>query len=448
MDLRNDPVPSLIRRLAVPASVGMVFSTLLNVTDTWYAGMLSPTALAALSLGGPVFFLVMTLGIGIGQACNALVGNRLGADEESAARFMAFQAMSFSVIVAAVGALLVWLASPWLFAVMGGEGEYLLQARSYTNVVLLGAVFFALSLVLNAILNTQGDTYSYRNAQIVAFVANLGLDPFFMFTLGLGVTGVALATICVQAGVVCWLAFKVKNLDFLHDGKWMEFSPRRSAFVEIARQSIPNSASMMLVAVGSLIIVAFVARFGESAMAAYGAALRIEQLILLLIIGINIAALSLTGVNYGAGDIARIRETFLTGARYSCGLMVVGAVLLVVFATPLMSIFSDSPEVVDIGVTYLYFEAAVLPAYAMLFLCAAMLQGLKRPQVALYFNILRQVVGQLLLFWLAIDVFGMDLTGIWWSVLIINWVLAVCIYIAVRASLRRVSCELQPSDSP
>ena len=445
VDLSVDPVPGLIRRLALPASVGMVFSTLLNVTDTWYAGLLSPTALAALSLAGPVFFLVMTLGIGVGQATNALVGNELGANDPDLARHKAFQAISFSVIITILAALVAWWATPMLFAAMGGGGEYLEQATSYIKIVLLGSVFFSLSIVMNSILNTRGDTVSYRNAQIVAFFANIALDPFFMFTLGLGVTGVAFATICVQAGAVAWLTFKVMRLDFLAGGRRSEFVPRLARFVEIARQSVPSSASMMLVAVGSLIIVAFVSRFGEDAMAAYGVALRIEQLILLLVIGINIAALSLTGVNYGARNLARINEVHATAMRYAFGLMAFGAVILVIFAESLMSLFSDSASVQDIGVTYLYFEAAVLPAYAITFLSASILQGLKRPEVALYFNIVRQVIAQLLFFWLAIDVFGLDLTGVWWSVLIINWVLAVLIFGAVRRALRRVAIELAPA---
>lgn len=445
VNLRSDPIPVLIRRLALPASIGMVFSVLLNVTDTFYAGMLSSTALAALSLAGPVFFLVMTLGIGIGQATNALVGNRLGSDDMEGARGMAMQSISFAVIVSVLAAAVTLWATPWLFALMGGEGEYLNEARAYINIVLTGTVLFSLSLVLNSILNTRGDTVSYRNAQIVAFVANIGLDPLFMFIFGLGVSGVAVATICVQAGVVAWLSLKVSRLDFLQGVRWAEFVPSTKRFVEIARQSVPSSASMLLVAVGSLIIVAYVARFGEEAMAAYGVALRIEQLILLLIIGINIAALSLTGVNYGAGDLARVQEIYKTALRYTMSLMAVGAVVLVVFAGPLMALFSDEAAVRDIGVTYLYFEAMILPAYAVTFLSASMLQGLKRPEIALYFNIVRQVLAQLLLFWIAIDVLGAGLTGIWWSVLVINWVLALLIFLAVRSSLRRVADELQPT---
>lgn len=427
----------------------MVFSTLLTVTDTWYAGMLSPTALAALSLAGPVFFLVMTLGIGIGQATNALVGNRLGADQSDAARRLALQSIAFATLMSLAGAALAFLCTPWLFRLMGGEAPYLQPATEYMYVVLLGTAFFALALVINAILNTRGDTTSYRNAQIVAFLANIGLDPLFMFVFDLGVTGVAVATIVVQGGVVLWLLHKVLGLDFMQAPEAREFRPDLASWRDIARQSIPTSASMMLVAVGSLIIVSFVARFGESAMAAYGIALRIEQLILLPTIGINIAVLSMTGVNFGAGLHERVREIYRTGILMALSLMLVGGVVLVIFAGPVMDLFTADEEVRAIGKTYLYFEAAILPAYALTFLSAAALQGLKRPEVTLYFNIIRQVVAQLLLFWLVVDVMDADITGLWWSVLAINWLLGLAIMLVAHRVVARSSTVEPPlSEAP
>ena len=448
MDLRHDPIAPLIRKLAMPASIGMLFSTLLTVVDTFYAGMLSPTALAALSLAGPVFFLVMTFGIGVGQATNALVGNRLGAEEPQAARRLAMQSISFATAISLVAAGLAYLSAPWLFRVMGGEQPYLAPALAYINVVLLGAVFFSLAMVINSILNTRGDTRSYRNAQIVAFFLNIGLDPLFMFGFGMGVVGVAVATIVVQAGVVIYLLSKVVRLDFLQLPRLLELKPHAPSYLEIARQSLPTSVSMMLVAAGSLIIVAFVARFGESAMAAYGVALRIEQLMLLPVIGINIAALSMTGVNYGADQFDRVRETYLTGMRYAVILMIGGGAALILFGGQVMSLFSDDVNVQSIGANYLVFEAFILPAYGLTFLSGAMLQGLKKPTIALYFNIVRQIIAQLVLFTIAVELLESSIEGIWWSVLFINWVLAIAIVWVVRHQLARLRKVDTPKGSP
>ncbi len=438
MDLRVDPIAPLIRKISMPASVGMVFSTLLAVVDTFYAGMLSAVALAALTLAGPVFFLVMTLGMGAGQATNALVGNQLGAGDDSKARHLAIQSISFATIVSLSGALAAFVFTPNLFILMGGESPYLAPATDYMRVVLAGNVFFGLAIVLNSILNTRGDTRSYRNAQFVALLVNIVLDPFFMFTLDMGVVGVAVATIVVQAGVAAHLLVKVAKLDFMVRPFWQEWIPSISSFKEIAMQSMPTTASMMLVAVGSLIIVRFVALFGAQSMAAYGIALRIEQLVLLPVIGINIAALSITGVNFGARQFSRVREVYRVGTQYALLLTIIGALALIGFAEQLMALFTQDVEVRSIGVTYLLFEAFILPAYALTFLSAAVLQGLKKPTIALYCNIVRQVVAQLVLFNLAVVMLHSDITGLWWSVLIIQWVMAAVIVVLVLRRMRVV----------
>ncbi len=438
MDLRSDPIPQLIRSIALPASLGMLFSVLLNVVDTFYAGILSSTALAALSLAGPVFFLVMTLGIGVGQATNALVGNELGAGNPTKARQLAFQSISFAIVVSSIGALLAFWQLDFLFAIMGGEAPYLEPATQYLVIVLVGSALFSLSIVINSILNTRGDTKSYRNAQFVGLIANVFLDPLFMFVMGMGVVGVAVATIIVQFGVVVYLWRKAIKLDFMRGAKASELIPRLSFYKEIAKQSIPTSISMLLVAVGSVVIVAFVSRFGESAMAAYGVALRIEQLILLPVIGINIAALSLTGVNYGASQLDRVREIYIKGTLYAFLLMTSGAVVILIFGRQVMQLFSDDPNVVDIGTNYLNFEAFILPAYAITFLSAAVLQGLKKPLYALYCNIGRQVVGQLVLFYIAIDILELGINGVWISVLLINWIMAFVIYYLVKRRMQQL----------
>jgi len=424
MDLRRDSLTFLIRKIAFPASLGMLFSVLLNIVDTFYAGMLSATALAALSLAGPVFFLVFTLGIGVGQATNALVGNELGAEQPQRAQRLAFQSMAFATLVSIMASLLTYWQLPTLFYIMGGEDPYLAPASRYMAIMLLGTTLFSLSMVINSVLNTRGDTRSYRNAQFVGLLANIALDPLFMFTFGMGVAGVAVATILIQFGVVTYLFGKAVKLDFMRLPRLPDFIPNVKNFIELAKQSLPTAVSMLLVAAGSFIIVAYVSKFGESAMAAYGIALRIEQLILLPVIGINIAALSITGVNYGAMSLSRVRQTFNKGVGYAIALTTIGALPLVLMGDVLMRIFTDESQVISIGVDYLRIEALILPAYAITFIASAVLQGLKKPMYTLYSNLVRQVIGQLMLFYLAIEVFELGINGVWFSVLAINWIMA------------------------
>jgi Na+-driven multidrug efflux pump len=95
--LITKPIPGLIAQLAVPASIGMFFNTMFNVVDTYFSGLISTEAIAALSLSFPVFFVILAVGFGISTGTTALIANALGAGDESKARLYAIQSGSFTI---------------------------------------------------------------------------------------------------------------------------------------------------------------------------------------------------------------------------------------------------------------------------------------------------------------------------------------------------------------
>src|SRR6185369_13446207 len=201
-DLTSAPIPQLVRRLAIPAGTGFFFNTMFNVVDTWYGGQLSTSALAAMSLSFPVFFLILSIGSGVSTGATALIGNALGRKDHDEARRYLSQSLSFALFHALLLAAAGLALAPRIFTLMGARGEYLAQALSYMNVIFIGCPFFLLNFVMNAILNSHGNTLAYRNFLIFDFLLNLVLDPWFMYGgLGLppfGLAGVALATVLIQ----------------------------------------------------------------------------------------------------------------------------------------------------------------------------------------------------------------------------------------------------------
>jgi Na+-driven multidrug efflux pump len=204
-------------------------------------------------------------------------------------------------------------------------------------------------------------------------------------------------------------------------------------------QSLPASGNLFLIAIGSLIITTAVTQFGEEAVAGHGIALRIEQLVLLPTIGLNIAVLSLISVNYGAQAFERMNEVTLEAIRLGCLLMLIGSIMIFVFAHPLISLFSENSVVIAVGVSYLRVEALILPAYVLVFVSAATLQGLKTPLVPVYFNIVRTLVLPALFIFMALTLFETGLTGIWWSIAIASWLIATLQFLHMRKRIKRIS---------
>ncbi len=422
-----------LKNIAVPASIGLLFNTLYNVVDTFYAGRLSSDALAGLSLSFPIFFLIIALSSGIGSGTTALSSIALGKDDKIEFHNLLRNALFLSLIVGVVVIFFTPFITTFLFEFSGVTGDPLELGIAYTNTILFGNLLFIFNFVLNGVLNAQGDTKTYRNFLIVGFFLNLILDPLFIFGWfglpRLGVVGIAIATIVVQFIGTIYLSYKVfKSANFeLEIFKKTYFS--LVYIFGILKQGVPASISMATIAIGVYIINYFVMFYGGSdAVAGYGAALRIEQLALLPALGLNVATIALVGQNYGAQKFDRIREIRKKAILIGLAIMTIGIVVIFPFARYLMRVFSDDTNVVEYGVGYLRIEVLAFFTYVLININIATLQGIKKPTFAIYIGVFRQFL-PISLFYLLGTVLSMGIFGVWWGIVIINW-LAVMITMA------------------
>ncbi len=417
MDLGNEQIPKLVRQIAIPASVGMFFNTMYNVVDTFWAGQLSPEALAALSLSLIPFIGLLAVGIGLGQGASALISNAMGAeDDDQASRLMA-QALSLAFVVSAVVVALGLVVTPFLYRGMGASGEYLELSLDYMNWLIYGSGAFIFAFVINSGLNAQGDTKSYRNALICGFFANIILDPLFLFGWGpfpaLGLEGIAISTVLIELGVVTYLSVKLLSSKLGGNLSTRKFSLQVKLIVDLVKQGFPASLSILFISLNFYVILHFISDFGKTSVAAYGVSTRIVQVMLLPSIGLNTAALSLTGFNFGANNLERVNQTWRTCFHYSLLLTAFGGILLFCFPEFLLRLFTDSEEIIEVGPTLLRIEAVLLTAYTTIFLGTSVLQGLKKPMFGMILSIYRLIVAPVIFFWLFSDLLGYGLNGIW-----------------------------------
>jgi len=441
-DLTSAPIPELVRRLAIPAGTGFFFNTMFNVVDTWYGGRLSTTSLAAMSLCFPVFFIILAVGSGISSGATAMIGNALGRKQSQEVRTYVLQSLTFAVIHALI-LLAVGLAlSPSIFMMMGASGEYLAQALSYINIIFIGSPFFLLNFVMNAILNSHGNTLPYRNFLIGGFFLNLALDPWFMYGgFGLppfGLAGIAMATISIQCLGNFYMFSQLSKTGIVTSLKPIELVPRLKEFRELFGQGFPSAMNMMTVSIGIFIITWYVGRFGEQAVAAYGIGTRIEQIALLPVMGLNISTLALTAQNYGAGRIGRIRETVKVSLRYGVLIAMTGTIASLLFSRELIGVFTSDAAVSEIGSHFLSIEAFVFPAYVLLYVSISAMQGIKLPGFGLLIGLYRQIAGPALVFHLLAVVLGLGLSGIWWGILGVTWSAALIVVLYVSHTLAKL----------
>lgn len=428
-DLTAAPIPRLIRQISLPVMVGFFFNTMFNVVDTYFGGKISTDALAAMSFSFPVFFLIIIFDAGTSTGITAIIANILGSKKAEVVHKYAAQSVSFALMVALVLTIMGLSLAPFLFRVLGAGGTALALALQYINILLLGSVFFMIVSVMNALLQAAGDTRTYRNFLIVGFLLNVVLDPWFLYggfgMPAFGFRGVALSTVLIEFCGALYLSRRVIRTDFIAHAVIRDFRPSLRIFREIAQQSVPASLNMATIGVGIFIITSFIGRFGENAVAAYGIATRVEQIVLLPTIGLTIACLAIVGQNNGAGKPDRIRETYRLCLRFGIVVMAVGGALIFVFARTLMGFFTSDTNVLGIGSHYLRIAAFISIAYPILFVTISFLQGMKRPLYALFIGAYRQIFAPLIVFPFLIPVFGTSIDGVWWGIFGITWSAAI-----------------------
>ncbi|MGC3939725.1 MATE family efflux transporter [Roseobacter sp. EG26] len=416
-DLTTGSIKGHFRRLALPAAIGMLFSTLYNVVDTFYAGLFGTQAQAGLAVGFQAFFVLVSVGFGLGAAMSALVGNAKGRKDVADARHLAAQGISFALFATVVLIFLSLLAGPALINVVSEPGAYRDAGQSYFNWLVLSLPGFIVAYGGNGILQARGDTVSMQRALIVAFFANIGLNPLLMYGIpgvvpGMGFNGIALATALSQTGVAIYLLTKIFGRAMMQDLAWREFVPIPSKYSEIANQAFPASFALLINFASGFVVQFALKAYGATALAAYGISLRVEQLFLLPAVGITIALVPIAAQNYGAGNHDRVRLAFkrcwTLGVIATC----CAFPFLWFFGGFATSLFSSDPEVIRIGALFLKIEAIVLPLYVVLFSVNSLLQALKKAVWTMWIGIYRQGIGIAFFIWLLTAVFDFGLSGV------------------------------------
>ena len=420
-DLTEGSIPGHYRALAVPTAIGMMFTTLYNVVDVFYAGMLSTDAQAGLAISFQVFFILITIGFGLNAAMGALVGNALGKKNPDEAKRTAAQGITYAVIATIVVGILGLIFAPSLLAIVSEPGSYRDAANQYIRLLLLAVPGFLIAFGANGILTAQGDTVSMQRAQIAAFFGNLVLNPVFIFGIpglfgGIGFDGIALSTVVSQTGTMIWILYRVYQSDVMTHEAAPEYRPIPSEFAAITGQALPTAFTMMVMMLAGFVVQYFLKTFGGEAVAAYGVALRIEQLLLLPAFGLTGALLPIAAQNYGAENFDRVREAAYFCFRFGVVMMLCGSLILWLFGGYAMRVFTDDPEVVRVGTSYLNVDGFILPVYVMLFAINSLLQAFKKPMWTLLIGIYRQGIGVFAFTYLFVRVFDLGVWGIWFGI--------------------------------
>ena len=436
LNFTKDKIPYLLKKIAIPAATGTLFQSLYTLVDTFYAGKISANALVALSKAFPISFIIISFGVGILAGTTSLIANALGEKKQSKAASYLAQSVLYSFLIYILVIFLGLYSASDILNFMGTEEINILLTLEYIQIIFIGSIFFFLQVSLNSVLNAEGDTRSYRNILIISFFLNIFLNPLFVFGFGIipafGVSGLAIATIICQLISLLYILTKVLKTDLAQLLNFKFFIVKINLILDLFKQGMPITISLMLIGLGIYNILFFVSKFGDIATAGYGVALRIEQLLLLPTIGLNTAVLSITGQNFGAKEYDRIGEVYYKAIFYGALIMLIAGLFIFFSGNFLIQLFSNDPEVLYYGVQYLKIAALIGPVYPIFFITNAFFQGIKKPIYSTFINLFRIVILPFITMWLILNYFNGGFIDLFIGLLVINWIFGIFIIIIVR----------------
>ena len=437
-ELGHEPIGRLLVRYSTPAMVAMFANSLYNLVDAIFVGQGPGTlALGALAVSFPIqmFILAIAQVVGIGSA--SIISRSLGAGDHRKAERTAGTSFAMVVVFSAVltTAGLVFLTP--LLRLFGATPAILPYARDYLSVILGGSFFFAYAVSSNNIVRAEGNAKAAMISMFIGVLTNIVLDPIFIFTLGLGIRGAAIATIIAN---MC--AFLYLTRYFLSGMSMLRI--RRQDLVPnpaIVREVVPiGLSSFTRVAAQSLVAIILnhsIVYYGADIhLAVLGVLNRMLLFFLLPLFGLMQGFQPIVGFNYGAGNMDRTKETIWKTAAAATLLCCFAFLMLMLFPRLFLRLFSKDPLLLSEGVSIIRTVIIWLPFVGFQVVGATLFQALGRVFPALFLSMSRQIFFLIPLV-LVLPLY-LGLRGVWISIPVADCLSTIVTAIWVAHEIRRI----------
>ncbi|MBV1758223.1 MAG: MATE family efflux transporter [Dethiosulfatibacter sp.] len=365
----------VILLLSAPIMLNNLIQTIYDLTDTYWVSKIGSTQVAAITLIWPIIFLMISLGMGVGIGGTALISQYVGAGQPAKARDIAGQIITFSFLSSLVIGFFGALLSTKIVSSMGGTGELLRESSNYLRIIFVGMPAMFLFFAYSAIQQGQGDTITPMKFGALSVTLNIILDPIFIFTFDLGISGAAYATV-IARGIFAIIA--VTRLFKYSEGIHLNRSHlglNKPVLKNLLRIALPSSVGRSTEAFGFVILTVFIMSFGENTMAAFGIGNRINSLILMPAMGISVALITIIGQNLGANNIERAKQAIKTSALLTTVFLVIGGLLIFSSANTIVGIFTSDIDVLTQGAFYLRAITLSLPFMGFFVIFVGTFQG-------------------------------------------------------------------------
>ena len=380
------PVPKAFLTLALPVVKSKINSMIYNIVDIYFIGRTGNANLVAgVSICAPVFLLMVSLGdlfgLGGSSVMSRLFGQKKDEDGKRVSSFTFYSAIATGVLITVI---MLIFQTPILH-MLGAEGEVLSYAAEYYIWIALGAPFIILTLIPTNQLRTEGLANIAMIGSIVGSVVNIVLDPVFIFGLGMGAGGAAIATVLgnIVTDIIFVVCIRKKSQKLTVDIKMAKVD--LAIVGAVFAIGLPSSLNNLMNSFGTALLNRGLASYGADKVAAMGIASKVNMMVAMIMIAFAFGAQALIGYNYGAGNRARLREIL----KFDLLVQMLIA-LLMIFAPSMIRLFMNDAVIVEAGTLILRRMLLGLPFTGIFLVCSTLFMSAGKSLPTLIMSLSRQ----------------------------------------------------------
>lgn len=437
--LLGDPKKAILK-LSMPMIIAMLVQTLYNFADALWVSFLGPDALSAVGFFFPFFFMIMSVGSGIGMGGSAAISRFIGAHKKEEADNVAAHTIVLMAILGIIITIPFFVFSRNIFELMGA-GNVIADATIYAQIMFAGTLLIFFSNVANSILRGEGDAKRSMYAMAFGSILNIILDPIFIYPLKMGVAGAAWASIislAISSGILFyWLFIKKSSYVSIN---LSNFRFHKYILIDILRVGIPFSLSQLLMSfsfLGLNLIVVSVG--GTDGIAVYTTGWRIVMFGTLPLVGMATAVTAVSGAAYGANQIKKLDIAYIYSVKLGLLIEVFVSIFVFLFAPQIAAIFTQSEGGIRIFsdiVSFLRISSIFYPLVSFGMFSSAMFQGTAKGINSLIVTLFRTLIFIVPFSYLFALTFKMGLNGVWWGLVAGNILGSVIAFIWARVYIK------------
>ena len=443
-DLTQGHVPLSLARLTAPMMMGVSSSIVVQVLEMGFIGQLSTAHVAAITFTFPLTMVLTSIALGISIGTSSVIARSVGQQSQSHnssddVQRLGTHSLILVIIAMSVLAVLCWLSIDPIFLALGADKETLPLIHSYLDIYLPGSIFFTVAMILGSIMRANGSATVPGLIMTAGSLAHLLLDPILIFgwfgVPAMGLSGAATAM------TVTRLVAMIVTLIYVFRGSMVLSSDHFRAFFastkRILHVGIPAIATNLIGPVTAAYITRLMANYGETAVAAFGVANRIESVAAMLMFALSGSIGPFVGQNLGAKRLDRVRDGVKASYQFSLVWGLAVALPLFVFGDAIAGLIDSSPEVVAIAALYLALVPWSYGCWGMLMMATASFNAVGKPLPSTALAFARMVVIYIPLASLLNHYYGYQ--GIFLATLASNTLLGVAAYFWFRSQLATMS---------